>query len=1322
MSDTADTKQRAPPQDANPNDEESKSTNNSNTNDTSEDDEVLAKFPLCMCPGCDKVLGNMKSLFGHFGRAHRTAINHDAIKYLCPFCDDGPDDEIFNSKAELESHVGKSHPGCKLMEYFTSTTPRSGYGKKKKKKPSSSSASQGEALAPRRSSRQKEEICVLASSSKSNANESSTSVKQRYLHPRCKCPNCDKILQPQGLFGHFGRVHSGQLGHVAKFEWKNVSFACPFCSEEGEGEGEQPQIFRTFELVEGHVASHHPNCHLTRPNAVSSSTPKKVSSSAKPDFASTLSSSQRKSQRSSRRSSINDDMDVDDDDDDDDDEDDVAPRKSQRKRRSPPSAKPSNDSIKRAAAVVNDYEEDKPLYSCPDCDKTNLTKHGLHAHYGMKHGGSVNMDRVKMVRQPKKKKPANTSNTGPWTDEEHEAFLAGHSAYGNSWKRISTEFVPTRDAKQIGSHALNYFTTRGKWQNTLGSRTEGPRGMQSRYVDEEEGHRRSKRDSSGNSRFTQDEEYSVDVEEKDQSVSEGGDDGNSSHCIVCFGGGTIVCCSKCPRAYHPKCLAKDGHGGINVDMLPNDWQCNRCKKDHQILPGDEIPQYAFGNKKIRAAFSEFKDCSDFSDCCALLSNILDMLAKLKSHDYGFVFSEPGESAVGVLLCFYFMIVSYRKTLLTPSAVHLEDVPDYVDVVKTPMDYGTVIERLGSGNYVDLIASDDLSRHDVNSTMQEILLHVLCDVERVHHNCHLYNKKGSSIYRIGEVHANKWDAYFTHYILDRLPENVQRDLALFRHRCKLELEYHESRSKNLNEAAKSSRITLTTNQKKKRKTSEPAEEEHGGIMAEDTDGEEEEEEQELQRKANRTTQEESTGHSRALLFTEEQVRSLEHVFFSSPSKLRDELDDLDVCSTLTSPQASSPNAKDDVKIEDNPSDTPAAASIAPAGVESEPLASAKSEEVLDEEKPGEQVPDAATNYEEKPGEQVPDVATTPPTMQNNLDPPVPQEELNEKEPALPKSSSCSSLPSVIGTVDVDNIASAVKSPSGGTPMSLDKCGSTIFQRQWYDRLDELKRFKVTHGTAVVSATKNDKLYHWRLRQRKRYHLTLFRMQHLKKDSHSWDDGGHSNDKEWLLVLPEMKGVFALSSDQVEADDIAPTPFALSEKDIESDEKVAESICMKHREQLYCPAEQYCPSLPVEVLLSRHSSRFKNSLFWDECLEELRFFQGEHQHTIVPRDFPYNNLLPIWVEIQRAKYLLQNTGLFTGLTGSQMFALDELNFCDLSPVSTLDLILASPNRASRSYHKKKKFMGNFNAEERKSWTSHVSAFKEWFETLPSKDKGE
>lgn len=75
---------------------------------------------------------------------------------------------------------------------------------------------------------------------------------------------------------------------------------------------------------------------------------------------------------------------------------------------------------------------------------------------------------------------------------------------------------------------------------------------------------------------------------------------------------------------------------------------------------------------------------------------------------------------------------------------------------------------------------------------------------------------------------------------------------------------------------------------------------------------------------------------------------------------------------------------------------------------------------------------------------------------------------------------------------------------------------------------------------MSATSNDKLYHWRLRQRKRYHLTLFRMPHLKRQSSGLgeDAEGDKSDGGWLATLP-----------------------AVTEKDVESDEKTAELMRRK-----------------------------------------------------------------------------------------------------------------------------------------------------------------
>ena len=48
-------------------------------------------------------------------------------------------------------------------------------------------------------------------------------------------------------------------------------------------------------------------------------------------------------------------------------------------------------------------------------------------------------------------------NKGTWSAEEHEAFLKGYELYGNDWKKVSAEFVPTRSKTQLASHAQKYF-------------------------------------------------------------------------------------------------------------------------------------------------------------------------------------------------------------------------------------------------------------------------------------------------------------------------------------------------------------------------------------------------------------------------------------------------------------------------------------------------------------------------------------------------------------------------------------------------------------------------------------------------------------------------------------------------------------------------------------------------------------------------------------------------------------------------------------------------------------------------------------------------
>ncbi|KAL7552957.1 hypothetical protein ACHAWF_016193 [Thalassiosira exigua] len=1408
-------------------------------------DEDLAKLPMCICPSCDKIMGSMKSLFGHYGRSHRVAINQEEVRYACPFCDtntsDGSHCQAFDTKTDLEAHVNENHPRCELLSEFAYESAPKSRGKSQPELQKSTPGKNAASSERRRSSRRQSSTALDA-----NPPSSSTSCQklpsQQSSLPLCKCPACPKILPPQGLCGHFGRVHSGQLeGQIAKrFEWEQVSYVCPFCPEELQDKS-HPNIFGTISLLEHHVEEDHPNCRLTLPNVLTGAANPKSAST--PDVVDSMPPSSRATARTSRRergsrrfSSTNDDGDGDAASSTSTPSPPTGLRKSQRSRRPPPSVINSPGSpvasSTRPKQQCAEEEEWKPLYNCPDCAKQNLSKQGLFSHYGMMHGGKLDLSQIdiinpKPVKKKEKEEEGLTARFGPWSEEEHAAFLEGHQRLGNRWKQIAEEFVPSRVAKQVGSHALNHFTSRGEWlafgggtRAEMGGPLGAARNDKKQQVSSEGDI--SAKDSGRKLRrikiklrhslfgTASSDPMDVGSDEKEDALatgnnrirdSEGGedggsisdnDDGNSSHCIVCFEGGSIVCCSGCPRAYHPKCLSKDGgHGcggaaAYNVDLLPNDWRCSRCKKDDVVAGGEEISQYQFGSKKIRAAHAEFKDCPDYGSCCTLLTNILDILNKLKSYDYGYVFSEP---------------------------VDVDDVPNYLDVVKTPMDYGTICERLEGGNYVDLITSDDLSRDDENSTMEDILIHVLCDIERVHHNCRLYNKKGSSIYRIGDVHADKWKAYFDQYVSERLMWNVIRDLSRFRQNCEIELEEaNAEKKKKLKEAAEEKKrklkqaadeenklqeaaeektsllveegtkknrslstdtapsITTPSKNQKKRKASEGSsarkgkrvKEEDDEENLEDGDGgheeeedEEEEEEDEQQpkhKKARRQRQENSSAShpassSSALIFTEDQVRSLERVFFLPAAKLKEEVDNLDVRNSPTSMVASSPILSNEENTNHNLS------ASNEVRIDNQGALSGDGGNLTSDESKG-GAKDSGENTDtlqpsrkdtSSPG--IPKVITSSgPT--NELPPPL----------ALPKSASCSTPSGFANDIDdMETFSPDAKTPSSdlagktsGFAQDMKVEGAkrggkhqnqkpgTAFQRQWFDRLDELKRFKVLHGTAVVTATKNDKLYHWRLRQRKRYHLTLFHMPHLKIENHGWvgDGGGileeeDKHDKKWLLATPEMKGVFSLTAASPEVTVHVPEPFTIEEKDVDSDEKLVGFIRARHQEQIYCPLP------PVDLITARqpqqHSSRHSNSLFWDECLEELRFFHGEHGHTLVPRNFPYNSCLSVWVEIQRARYLLQHLGLFSGLTGSQMLVLEQLNICDLNSLSTHNGILAkggdlgsnelkTPEKGSGSKRggKTKTKESPSGSPEKKLWSNHLADFRQWYDRLSPEDR--
>ena len=83
------------------------------------------------------------------------------------------------------------------------------------------------------------------------------------------------------------------------------------------------------------------------------------------------------------------------------------------------------------------------------------------------------------------------------------------------------------------------------------------------------------------------------------------EDGNVDYCLVCNGGGGLLCCDKCPRAFHTKCIK------INEDNLPpGDWECMRCREDLRLQKKEHL--------KVRKKREKEKEKERKSVCVRLL--------------------------------------------------------------------------------------------------------------------------------------------------------------------------------------------------------------------------------------------------------------------------------------------------------------------------------------------------------------------------------------------------------------------------------------------------------------------------------------------------------------------------------------------------------------------------------------------------------------------------------------------------------------------------------------------------------------------------------
>ena len=237
------------------------------------------------------------------------------------------------------------------------------------------------------------------------------------------------------------------------------------------------------------------------------------------------------------------------------------------------------------------------------------------------------------------------------------------------------------------------------------------------------------------------------------SDGEPSEDGNVDFCQICITPGNLVCCDFCPRAFHPDCI-KSGDQSTSDEH----WECFVCKKERAGLEGDVVD----GNKSFDLISASFLDV-DASDEKSLngmrvLSMIHEMLGKLMEYDFGYMFMKP---------------------------VDCEAVPGYKDIVKHPMDLGTICSKLINGGYSNILKE--------NNSFDDVIVEVLKAVELVWHNCYIFNFGGSAIYRMAVVQSRRAKAICERSFNNLLSDEVKVALQDYHRAC--ELERGQSSSQN-----------------------------------------------------------------------------------------------------------------------------------------------------------------------------------------------------------------------------------------------------------------------------------------------------------------------------------------------------------------------------------------------------------------------------------------------------------------------------------------------------------------------------------------------
>ncbi|XP_034941274.1 bromodomain adjacent to zinc finger domain protein 1A isoform X2 [Chelonus insularis] len=200
-------------------------------------------------------------------------------------------------------------------------------------------------------------------------------------------------------------------------------------------------------------------------------------------------------------------------------------------------------------------------------------------------------------------------------------------------------------------------------------------------------------------------------------------------CVTCSGSGSLITCSTCDRCFHFECVDPP------LSRTPRGkWLCHACKSVRRN-----------GVKHVRDRDGERDKRLCATAARSRIHDFVKSLLRKESSDC------DGESSISeetetrqtrratkraaadqdkTLLLFLNELMHHKDSWPFLSPVTTEEVPDYYDFIKNPMDFGTIQDKFNKGIYDDNIPQ------------------FLADVLLIFENCNIYNEQHSAVYKAG----------------------------------------------------------------------------------------------------------------------------------------------------------------------------------------------------------------------------------------------------------------------------------------------------------------------------------------------------------------------------------------------------------------------------------------------------------------------------------------------------------------------------------------------------------------------------------------------